>query len=246
MKNALAHKIAIVEDDCDIAENIRIAVESYGFTARHFESASAFEIELEVFKPDLCLIDLGLPDQNGLDLIKLLNDKYQIASIIISGRRGLSDKIVGLEMGADDYISKPFETAELIARIRTVLRRTEKASTPAVINDTYGKKYLKAFFDDWTIDLTNYSLTHVDGHSTPLTKAEMDIMKMFISGPNRLFSRSQILNTLDIDAEQNFDRSIDVRISRLRSKLNEDPQAPKLIKTIYGAGYMFVANVTWE
>lgn len=246
MKHTSAQKIAIVEDDHDIATNIKVAVENYGFVARHFESASAFENALETFKPDLCLVDLGLPDQNGLDLIKLLNDKYQIASIIISGRRGLSDKIVGLEMGADDYIAKPFETAELIARVRTVLRRTGKTRPSAIVIDTDETKYNKAFFDCWTIDLTNYSLIHTDGHSTPLTKAEMDIMKMFISGPNRLFSRTQILDTLNIDTDQNFDRSIDVRISRLRSKLNEDPQAPKLIKTIYGAGYMFVANVEWE
>lgn len=246
MKNAFAHKIAIIEDDRDIAANIQAAVENYGFVARHFESASAFEDALEAFKPDLCLVDLGLPDQNGLDLVKSLNDKHQIASIIISGRRGLSDKIAGLEMGADDYIAKPFESAELIARIRTVLRRTAKNNAPSMVIGATEQKYGKACFGDWIVDLTNYSLTHIDGHTTPLTKAEMDIMKMFVLSPNRLFSRSQILDTLSINAEQNFDRSIDVRISRLRSKLNEDPQSPKLIKTIYGAGYMFVATVKWE
>lgn len=245
MNNAFANKIAIIEDDRDIAANIQVALESYGFITRHFETASAFEAALEAFKPDLCLVDLGLPDQNGLDLIKLLNDKHQIASIIISGRRGLSDKIAGLEMGADDYIAKPFETAELIARIRTVLRRVAKNNTSPVVDDATQQNN-EACFGDWTVDLKNYSLTHIDGHSTPLTKAEMDIMEMFVSGPNRLFSRTQIMDKLSIDTDQNFDRSIDVRISRLRSKLNEDPQSPKIIKTIYGAGYMFVATVKWK
>lgn len=241
MTNPAEGKIAIIEDDKDIAANIQIALSDYGFDCKIFASASEFYDGIDGLKPDLCLVDLGLPDQNGLDVIKKLNDNADVASIIISGRRALTDKIVGLEMGADDYISKPFETAELVARVRTVMRRINKARRT---NDQ-ALQPSKAKFDNWTLDMINYTLGHQDGTSTQLSMAEMDIMKMFLQGANRLFSRAQILDNLKLDPDQNFDRSIDVRISRLRSKLCESTQSPKFIKTVYGGGYMFVANVEW-
>lgn len=233
--------IAIIEDDHDIAANIEVALQDHGFECHHFPTASDFYNKVDSIRPDLCLIDLGLPDKNGLDLVRTLNEDDGIASIIISGRRGLTDKIVGLEMGADDYISKPFETAELVARVRTVMRRSAKAQRAV----DRAAQSSKAKFSDWTLDLVNYTLVDSNGAATPLSKAEMDIMKMFVDGPNRLFSRNQILDILNLDADQNFDRSVDVRISRLRSKLRENPQTPTLIKTVYGGGYMFVANVEW-
>nr|WP_018688513.1 response regulator transcription factor [Ahrensia kielensis] len=241
MTNPAEGKIAIIEDDPDIAANIQIALMDYGFDCKIFSSAAQFYANINDMKPDLCLVDLGLPDQNGLDVIKKLNESGNIASIIISGRRALTDKIVGLEMGADDYISKPFETAELVARVRTVMRRVSKTRHT---NDK-ARQPSKAKFDNWTLDMVNYTLAHQDGTSTQLSMAEMDIMKMFLEGTNRLFSRAQILDNLKLDPDQNFDRSIDVRISRLRTKLCESTQAPKFIKTVYGGGYMFVANVEW-
>lgn len=241
MTNHAEGKIAIIEDDQDIAANIQIALSDYGFDCKIFPSAAAFYAGIDDMAPDLCLVDLGLPDQNGLDVIKMLSERSETASIIISGRRALTDKIVGLEMGADDYIAKPFETAEMVARVRTVMRRINK--TRQVGNNNAQPS--KAKFDSWTLDMINYTLTHENGTSAQLSMAEMDIMKMFLEGANRLFSRAQILDNLKLDPDQNFDRSIDVRISRLRSKLCESTQAPKFIKTVYGGGYMFVANVHW-
>ncbi|PCJ85067.1 MAG: DNA-binding response regulator [Hyphomicrobiales bacterium] len=234
-------RVSIIEDDSDIAEILLSALGEHGFDAKHYPSASDFLNDRDSFKPTLCLIDLGLPDQNGLDLVKELDSDANISTIIISGRRGLSDKIVGLEMGADDYIEKPFETAELIARIRTVLRRTMRSQAR---EDTAKKE--RASFAGWTVDLPNYALHASDGSMMPLSQAEMEVLKIFLVAPNRLMSRAHILDALALDADKNYDRSIDVRISRLRNKLGEDSQNPKLIKTVYGAGYIFVADVSWE
>lgn len=233
--------IAIVEDDAEIAEILVAILADSGYRTRHFFSAAEFETALEETDPDICLIDLGLPGENGLDLVKKLDARADIGTIIISGRRALSDKIVGLEMGADDYIAKPFEPAEIVARIRSVLRRSRRAASPQ--DPSAGKT--KACFDGWTVDLANYTLQASDRRMMALSQAEMDVLKVFLNAPNRLFSRGQILDRIATDPDKHFDRSIDVRISRLRTKLAEDPQNPKIIKTVYGAGYIFVADITW-
>ena len=233
--------IAIVEDDEEIGDILIDILSDSGFRTRHFFSAAEFEASLAEARPEICLIDLGLPGENGLDLVKKLDAYPEIGTIIISGRRALSDKIVGLEMGADDYIAKPFEPAEIVARIRSVLRRSRRAAPPA--DPSAGKT--RAQFDGWTVDLANYTLQAADQRMIALSQAEMDVLKVFLNAPNRLFSRAQILDQIAIDPDKHFDRSIDVRISRLRTKFGEDPQNPKIIKTVYGAGYIFVANITW-
>jgi DNA-binding response OmpR family regulator len=233
--------IAIVEDDAEIGDILVSLLSESGFRARHFPSSAEFEATLADTRPDICLIDLGLPGENGLDLVKKLDTHPEIGTIIISGRRALSDKIVGLEMGADDYIAKPFEPAEIVARIRSVLRRSRRADKPR--DPSAGKT--RAQFDGWVVDLANYTLQAPDERTMALSQAEMDVLKVFLNAPNRLFSRAQILDMIASDPDKHFDRSIDVRISRLRTKFGEDPQNPKIIKTVYGAGYIFVANIAW-
>ncbi|QKV16996.1 response regulator transcription factor [Oricola thermophila] len=233
--------VAIIEDDAEIGEILIAILSDSGFRTRHFFSAAEFEASLAETRPEICLVDLGLPGENGLDLVKRLDSCPEIGTIIISGRRGLTDKIVGLEMGADDYIAKPFEPAEIVARIRSVLRRARRnAPTATQTNDK-----TKARFDGWTVDLSSYTLQAADNRTIPLSQAEMDVLKVFLSAPNRLFTRAQIMDRIATDPDGHFDRSIDVRISRLRTKFGEDPQNPKIIKTVYGAGYIFVANVKW-
>lgn len=233
-------RIAIVEDDQDIAGILKATLEDQGYETGHFPTSLSFQSGMEAFQPHLCLIDLGLPDENGLELVKSLDARDDIATIIISGRRALSDKVAGLELGADDYISKPFEPAEIVARVRSLLRRSKRSGSAEITNSK-----ARASFASWTVDIHNFTLESEDGRILPLSHAEMEVMKIFLGAPNRLLTRNQILDEINGAADGSFDRAIDVRISRLRSKLGEDTKNPKLIKTVYGAGYIFVADISW-
>lgn len=233
--------IAVIEDDPDIAMILQEALQEHGFTPHLYTRADEFEASISRIQYALCLVDLGLPDQNGLDLVSSLSSGHNIPCIIISGRRQLSDKIVGLELGADDYIAKPFEPSEIIARVRSVLRRVDREKKTNATKTSLSAT--RASFDEWTIDFGSFEMTHKDGTTTSLSSAELDVLRVFIDAPNRLLTRAQILDSVTTEDTQNFDRAVDVRISRLRAKLRDNSQNPKLIKTIYGAGYIFVAKV---
>ncbi|RMC34208.1 response regulator transcription factor [Paracoccus alkanivorans] len=227
--------IAILDDEPEIRRLLSSALEEAGFRTQSFARAIEFEAALRRITPDACLIDLGLPDRDGLALVHRLATESGAAIIIISGRTQVQDKVTGLELGADDYIIKPFEPVEVVARIRARLRR------PAVAQDRSGQT---ARFAGWSADFDRYMLTAPDGSETPLSHAEAEVLRMFTDSPRRLITRSQMLDTLGGAAGDSFDRAMDVRISRLRTKLGEDPKNPRLIKTIYGAGYIFLAEVT--
>lgn len=235
-----SYSIAVIEDDDDIADIIVSALAEAGFHVQRHANAAAFHETLTKYRPDLCLVDLGLPDENGLDLVRLLSNTHHIPNIIISGKRALTDKLIGLELGADDYIAKPFESAELVARVRTVLRRAgndDRQTTPA--------HQSLARFQQWTIDFNSFRLIDEQHDEVNLNRSEVEILRVFLHRPHQLLTRSQILEYLQLDVDSNFDRSIDVRISRLRNKLKEDKQNPKIIKTVYGEGYLFAATVSW-
>ncbi len=241
MNSSECATIAIIEDDVDIGAILKEVLKEHGYTTYLYTLAHEFEKSLSLRRYSLCLVDLGLPDLNGLDLVKNLSTRHNIPCIIISGRRQLSDKIVGLELGADDYISKPFEPSEIVARVRTVLRRVVREKSGSVAKTSC--RATRASFDDWTIDFGSFELIHANGSTEQLSSAELDVLRVFVEAPNQLLTRAQILDRVTIDNVKNFDRAVDVRISRLRSKLGDDSQNPKLIKTIYGAGYIFVAKV---
>jgi DNA-binding response OmpR family regulator len=147
--------------------------------------------------------------------------------------------VLGLELGADDYLVKPFEPRELVARVRSILRRYQRAAAP----EPGGTDRSVAVFGPWRFDSSRHSLIRADGSETSLSAAEAVLLLALVRRPNRILSREQLLGERDVDP---FDRSIDVRISRLRRKLDDDPHSPKLIKTVYGAGYLFSAQVSWE
>lgn len=232
--------IAVVEDDDDIADIIISVLTEAGYRVSRFATAQAFHEALRTERPTLCLIDLGLPDENGLDLVKLLSNTHDIPNIIISGKRALTDKLVGLELGADDYIAKPFEPAELVARVRTVLRRAGSEE-----RQTVAPHQSRASFNQWTVDFNSFRLIDEQHREFNLNRSEIEILRVFLNRPHQLLSRSRILEHLQLDVDSNFDRSIDVRISRLRNKLGEDRQNPRIIKTVYGEGYLFAAVVNW-
>jgi DNA-binding response OmpR family regulator len=238
MSEAAAY-VAIVEDDRDIADILQSALSKNGFETACFQSGSAFLQSLAKRAPDLCLIDLTLPDRDGLSIVAELRAHPGTASIIVSGRRELDTKLIGLELGADDYIVKPFEDKEIVARVRSVLRRMGNAADR-------DKKRRVARFSGWTTDFGVFELISPAGERTSLSGGEARVLQIFLEAANRLLTRADLMDKLGIDSDANFDRSIDVRISRLRAKLEKDPRNPRFIKTVYGAGYLMAAQVEWS
>ncbi len=228
--------VTILDDEPAIRTMLSEALEEAGFRTLCFARASAFEAALTNNKPDVCLVDLGLPDTDGLTLVHRLALEQGAIVIIISGRAQVQDKVTGLELGADDYIIKPFEPAEVVARIRARLRNPKAANTSGQI----------ARFNGWTASFDSYTLTDDDGIEAPFSHAEGEVLRLFLDAPKRLISRAQMQELLGGTAGESFDRAMDVRISRLRTKLREDPKNPRLIKTIYGAGYIFLGDVSWS
>jgi len=228
--------ITILDDEPQIRLMLATALEDAGFRTASFGRATEFEAALATMKPDICLVDLGLPDKDGLALVHRLALEQGAKIIIISGRSRVQDKITGLELGADDYISKPFDPAEVVARARVLLRRNQSTS---------GQKATIARFAGWTADFDQFQLQAENGDKLPLSHAEGEVLKLFLNSPNRLITRQYMQESLGGVAGDSFDRAMDVRVSRLRTKLREDPKNPRLIKTIYGAGYIFLGDVVW-
>jgi DNA-binding response OmpR family regulator len=228
--------VTILDDEAAIRQMLSVALEDAGFRTMAFARATEFEAALRHTAPEVCLVDLGLPDRDGLALVHRLALESGAAIIIISGRAQVQDRVTGLELGADDYIIKPFEPAEVVARVRARLRRDRDGQGSA----------RTARFEGWTAHFDRYVLRAPDGRETTFSHAEGEVLRLFLDAPKRLVSRAQMQEALGGGAGESFDRAMDVRISRLRAKLGEDPRNPRLIKTIYGAGYIFIGDVTWS
>lgn len=226
--------VTILDDSSEIRDMLSVALEAAEFKTKCYGRATEFERDIRILTPAVCIVDLGLPDKDGLALVNRLALESGAAIIIISGRSMLQDKIVGLELGADDYITKPFEAAEVVARVRALIRR----NSPKELSSK--KNIVK--FCGWTVNFTKLEIMSSDGVEHNLSYAEAQLLQLFLDAPNRLISRDQMLDALGGQAEGNFERAMDVRVSRLRTKLKDDPQNPRIIKTIYGAGYIFIGN----
>ncbi|WP_095587484.1 response regulator transcription factor [Actibacterium ureilyticum] len=227
--------VAILDDEPQIRLMLSEALGEAGFRTSCYARATEFEAALTHAAPDLCLVDLGLPDKDGLALVHRLALESGAAIIIISGRAQVHDRVTGLELGADDYIIKPFDPVEVVARVRARLRKPRSS----------GQASDRAQFEGWTAHFDRFVLTAPDGRDVPFSQAEGEVLRLFLTSPKRLVSRQQMQETLGGTAGESFDRAMDVRISRLRTKLGEDPKNPRLIKTIYGAGYIFLGDVSW-
>jgi DNA-binding response OmpR family regulator len=228
--------ISILDDEPEIRRLLTDVLEDAGFRTQSFSRVREFEAWLKRTTPDVCLVDLSLPDSDGLALVHRLALEKGAAVIIISGRAQVQDRVTGLELGADDYITKPFDPAEVVARIRARLR---DGRLPRHVGNT-------ARFNGWTAHFDRYMLEDGNGAQTPFSHAEGEVLRLFLESPKRLISRAQMQESLGGAAGDSFDRAMDVRISRLRTKLREDPKNPRLIKTIYGAGYIFLGDVNWS
>lgn len=228
--------VTILDDEPAIRTMLARSLEDAGFRTMVFGRATEFEAALAKTSPDVCLVDLSLPDKDGLTVVHQLALEQGARVIIISGRAEVRDRVTGLELGADDYIIKPFDPSEVVARIRAHLRRDAPTS---VKGDT-------AVFNGWVAHFDRYTLNDETGAETPFSHAEGEVLRLFLERPKRLISRQAMQEALGGAAGESFDRAMDVRISRLRTKLREDPKNPKLIKTIYGAGYIFLGEVQWR
>lgn len=228
--------VTILDDEPGIRQILTEALEDAGFRTQSFARAREFEASLKRVTPDVCLVDLSLPDTDGLALVHRLALEQGAAVIIVSGRAQVQDRVTGLELGADDYITKPFDPAEVVARVRARLRGGTRSATQS--GET-------AQFNGWTAHFDRYVLEDDAGAETPFSHAEGEVLRLFLESPKRLISRAQMQEMLGGAAGDSFDRAMDVRISRLRTKLREDPKNPRLIKTIYGAGYIFLGDVNW-
>ena len=229
--------IAIIEDSPEVLRLLSTALKAEGYQLHTFSRAADFEVALGALDLDLCIVDLGLPDKDGLSLLTRIPEASAAAILVISGRSSLQDRIVGLELGADDYLAKPFEISEVVARVRALLRRGAALPTPDV--ETIQT------FSGWTVDFAQFLLTDDAGQTQRLSASEASLLRVFLAQANRLITREQLQTSLDDKSDSlSFDRAIDVRISRLRSKLRDKTKNPKIIKTIYGAGYIFISDTS--
>jgi len=231
-------KILLVEDDPDLAGTISEYLTEEGMeVARAADGASARR-RLARGGFDLVVVDLGLPDESGLDLTRHVRSTSQAGIVILTGRGDPVDRVVGLEIGADDYLGKPVHLRELLARIRSVLRRTSSsAGTPASANDTI------LAFADWTLDCGRRRLIQSGGTDISLSAAEFELLRVLALHAQRVLSRDQLLDMTRHRSAGPFDRSIDVMIGKLRRKIEANPREPSLIKTVHGAGYVLAAPV---
>ena len=231
--------ILAVDDDEQVQELLSDYLTHEGFRVTVAASGAAMSAALAAEPADLILLDLRLPDSDGLSLIRQLRAESQLPVIILSGKVEDVDRIVGLELGADDYLTKPFNPRELLARIKAVLRRSGEAGTARLPDDLRATVH----FCGWNFDLTAQRLTAPDGRDVDLTKAEYALLATFVKRPQRVLSRDLLLDLTRADGAEVFDRSIDVLILRLRRKIEKNPKEPQIIKTERGAGYLFDAKV---
>jgi two-component system phosphate regulon response regulator OmpR len=238
--NLARTSLLIVDDDPSVRAMLQEYLSDHGYAVRAVGDGPAMRAEIERELPDLVLLDLRLPGEDGLTLARHLREKVDVGIVMVTASGDIVDRVVGLEMGADDYISKPFDPRELLARIKSVLRRYQRAATAVAPAPAAAPANQRVTVGACTLDLEARQLRGANGDDIPLTSAEFDLLKIFAERPNRPLTRDQILNLTQNRDWDPFDRSIDIRIARLRRKVEPDADKPQIIKTVRGVGYMYV------
>jgi two-component system OmpR family response regulator len=233
--------ILVVDDDRAIRTLLVEYLEARGFRALAAADGAAMWRVLDSAQVGLIVLDLTLPGEDGLTLCRTLRAKSGVPVIMLTARGEPLDRILGLEMGADDYVPKPFEPRELIARIKNVLRRTE-----ALPPNLQPLEATRVSFGRWTLDLASRHLQSPEGTLVMLSGAEFRLLRVLVEHPNRVLSRDQLMSLTKGQDADPFDRSIDLQVSRLRQKLGEDVRAPALIKTVRSEGYVLAVPVAVE
>jgi two-component system OmpR family response regulator len=235
--------IAVLDDEADITQLLAHYLQGHGFRVSQLHSGRALMDLMAGDPPALVLLDLGLPGEDGFTIARQLREHWHCGLVIVTGRGDSVDKVVGLEVGADDYVTKPFDLRELLARVKAVLRRIapdESASGPTVAASPRSKLR----FADWQLDTAARRLTNPQGQEVSLTTGEFDLLCAFAQHAGRVLSRDFLLEQTRGREAGPFDRTIDVQVGRLRKKLEVDAEDPQIIKSVRGAGYILVPPVT--
>ena len=231
--------IVVVDDEPEICEMLADYLGHAGFEVSTAGDGQAMRRVLEERAADLVILDINMPGEDGLSLARYLRANSKVGIVMLTAAGEVVDRIVGLEMGADDYLAKPVDMRELLARIRAVLRRAPADQAPAAGEERAAPTH-KVRLGACELDLDAHRLYAIDGEEVPITSMEFDLLKAFAEHPNRVLSRDQLLDLAHNKDWEPFDRSIDIRIARLRRKIEADPAKPQVIKTVRGAGYIFV------
>ena len=244
MPDNSATRILLVDDEATLREPLAEYLAAQGFLVTERDSAArarSFLAECDNQpneRPDIVLLDIMMPGEDGLSLCRHLVESRDLPVIFLTAKTEATDRIVGLELGADDYVLKPFEPRELVARIRTVLRRVAKGQAPQSENEDW--LYV---FEDWVLDPLKRKLTDPDGVTVPISTAEFRLLRAFLDNPRKVMDRDLLLDMVQGRTAHLFDRAVDNQVSRLRRKIESDTREPQYILTVRGGGYRFAANV---
>jgi two-component system OmpR family response regulator len=237
--------IAVVDDELDITRLLAGYLKNHGYRVTELHNGAALIALMPVDPPDLVLLDLGLPGEDGFAIARQLREHWRCGLLIVSGRGDAIDKVVGLEVGADDYVTKPFDLRELVARVKAVARRLAPAPNPEPAAPApAGAEHRSQWrFEQWQLDTAARRLLDGDEREVALTGGEFDLLAVFVRNAGRVLSRDFLLEATRGRGAGPFDRTIDVQVGRLRRKLADDADDPQLIKSVRGAGYLFVPRV---
>jgi two-component system, OmpR family, response regulator len=241
MADKSAPHLLIVDDEAEIRLMLRRLFEREGFAVSEAKDGGELFGALDHHPIALITLDLRLGGEDGLELARQVRAKHNLPIVMISGKGDMIDRVVGLELGADDYISKPFHLREVLARVRAVLRRYE--ASPEMAPPTAGKAGERYRFDGWLLDISRRELYSTGGVRQDLTTAEFNLLEILVARPNRVLSRDNLMDLLKGIEWSPVDRSIDNLVGRLRKKIEAQPDSPELIKTVRGVGYVFTADV---
>jgi two-component system OmpR family response regulator len=228
--------ILVVDDDRTLREMLAEYLGSHGFSVALAADGESMRLELERTSPDVVLLDLRLPREDGLSLARFLRERYDVGIIMVTGSGEVIDRIVGLEVGADDYVTKPFDSRELLARIKSVMRRMY--ARPESAAATAAPEFVQV--GRCRLDLQGHRLLGSAGEEVPITAMEFELLRVFIENPGKALSRDRLLTLTKNREWDPYDRSIDIRVARLRRKLEAGTDGPGVIRTVRGVGYMFV------
>lgn len=233
-------RLLLVDDEASLREPLADYLVRQGFVVDQAASAAEARTRLRDAPPDLVLLDIMMPGEDGLSLCRHLAESQAIPTILLTARGEATDRIVGLEIGADDYVTKPFEPRELVARIRSVLRRASKGAAAAIEEEH------DFLFDGWRLDPLKRKLTDPEGAVVAISSVEFRLLMAFLEHPRQVLDRDRLLDMVQGREAHLFDRAVDNQISRLRRKIEQDSRNPLLIQTVWGGGYILAADVRRE
>ena len=236
MSDTAPIKLLLVDDEAALREPLAEYLSRQGFAVTQAASAADARAQLRDESPDLALLDIMMPGEDGLSLCRHLTESRAIPTIFLTAKGEATDRIVGLEIGADDYVVKPFEPRELVARIRSVLRRAARGPAEKQDDEDF-------VFDNWRLDPLKRRLVDPEGAVVPISSAEFRLLMAFLEHPRQVLDRDRLLDMVQGREAHLFDRAVDNQVSRLRRKIEVDSRNPQLIQTVWGGGYMLAADV---